>query len=184
MLYGDIFERMIRDPRYLARLDWGTPRPGHPEGTIRAHIAELERNLEKLRSRLSPEDYWKLKLLIHVHDTFKPDSHEGVAIASPKSHASLAARFLAEYCADPDLVTIVQFHDEPFALYRQLQHRGAYNRDRLRHMLTAIQDWNLFLAFEIIDGCTAGKSRAPLKWFFQQVQGKVKSDFTEADIIS
>jgi hypothetical protein len=49
--------------------------------------------------------------------------------------------------------------------------------------LKAIRDWNLFLAFNIIDGCTAGKSREPLRWLFREVAGHVESSFTVADII-
>jgi hypothetical protein len=50
-------------------------------------------------------------------------------------------------------------------------------------LLSAIKDWNLFLAFNIIDGCTAGKSRKPLQWLFREVAGKVESKFAEADFI-
>jgi hypothetical protein len=78
---------------------------------------------------------------------------------------------------------MVQYHDEPFALYRQVESKGKYNQDRFNALLKAIKDWNLFLAFNIIDGCTAGKSREPLRWLFREVAGKVESKFTEADII-
>jgi len=50
-------------------------------------------------------------------------------------------------------------------------------------MLNAIHDWNLFWAFNIIDGCTPGKSREPLYGLFRQIKGQVSSGFTEADII-
>jgi hypothetical protein len=49
--------------------------------------------------------------------------------------------------------------------------------------LNNIRDWNLFLAFNIIDGCTAGKSRTPLVWLFEQLDGKVQSSFSAADIL-
>ena len=61
--YELIFGRLVRDTRYAANLDWGAPRPGHPEGSIRAHIVELERNLEIMRPQLDEVQYWKLKLL-------------------------------------------------------------------------------------------------------------------------
>jgi hypothetical protein len=181
--YTKTFDAVVSDPRYLANLDWGQARPGHPEGTVRAHIAEIEPNLEALRSKLSDEDYWKLKLLVHVHDSFKAESKQGVAITDPNSHASLARTFLASHCEDADLLAMVQYHDEPFALYRQFEAKGKYNQDRFNALLSAIQDWNLFLAFNIIDGCTAGKSRDPLHWLFREVAGKVDSAFTDADII-
>ncbi len=183
MDYRQVFESMTAAPCYLANLDWGEARPGHPEGTVRAHIAELEQNLEQLRHRVNEVDYWKLKILIHTHDSFKAESQPGVAITHPKSHASLARAFLEAYCCDPDLQAMVQFHDEPFALYRQIQFKGDYNQDRFKALLQAIQDWNLFLAFNIIDGCTEGKTREPLRWLFEVVGHRVQSQFTAQDII-
>jgi hypothetical protein len=177
--YQSIVCRITSDPRYQANLDWGRPRRGHPEATIRAHIAELEGNLEKLKPSLSESDYWKLKLLIHVHDSVKPDCERCVAITHPKSHASLARAFLAEFCDDTDLLAIVQSHDEPYALFRQFKARGTYDETRLARLLENIKDWNLFLSFVIIDGCTDGKSREPLRWFFGEIVGKVQSTFTE-----
>jgi hypothetical protein len=183
MDYRKAFAAVVCDPRYLANLDWGEARPGHPEGTVRAHIAEIEPNLERLRPKLSDDEYWKLKLLIHTHDSFKAESKPGVAITDPISHASLARAFLASHCDDGDLLAMVQYHDEPFALFRQFESKGKYNEDRFNALLKAIRDWNLFLAFNIIDGCTAGKSREPLQWLFREVEGKVESRFRAADII-
>jgi hypothetical protein len=182
--YRTIFEAVVSDPRYLANLDWGEARPGHPEGTVRAHIAELEVNLETLRPKLTDNDYWRLRLLVHTHDSFKAQADAGVPISHPKSHASLAREFVAAYCNDVDLLAMVQHHDEPFALYRQAKHKGDYDRERFASLLNAIHDWNVFLAFLLIDGCTAGKSREPLCWFFQRVAGKVDSSFTDAHIIA
>ncbi len=182
--YKLIFDALVKDPRYLKNLDWGEARPGHPEGTVRAHLAEIEPNLEKLKDKLNEVDYWKLKLLIHTHDSFKAEAQPGVGITDPKSHASLAQEFLALYCDDADLLAMVQYHDEPFALWRQAESKkGKYNQDRFDALLRNIKDWNLFLAFNIIDGSTAGKNREPLAWLFREVVGKVQSTFSEADIL-
>ena len=123
------------------------------------------------------------EVLIHTHDSFKGESQPGVPITDPKSHASLARAFLADHCDDADLLAMVQYHDEPFALYRQFESKGKYNQHRFNALLKSIRDWNLFLAFNIIDGCTRGKSREPLHWLFREVAGKVDSQFTAADII-
>ena len=181
--YPAMFARIVADARYQRNLDWGEPRSGHPEGSIRAHIEELERNLAVLRPRLSAHDAWRLRVLIHTHDTFKPDATDGVAIVDPRSHASLARRFLEELGADADLLDIVQYHDEPYALWQQVTRRRTFDRRRLRALLDRIQAWDLYLAFLIIDGCTAGKSREQLHWFFRQIAGKVRASFTEADIL-
>jgi hypothetical protein len=182
--YESAFQAVIGDPRYQRNLDWGESRPGHPEGTVRAHIAEIERNLEVLKPKLSSTDICKLKLLIHTHDSFKAESKPGVAIMDPESHASLAKSFLAEFCPDGDLLAMVQYHDEPFALWRQVESKGKYNQQRMESLIGNIKDWNLFLAFNIIDGCTEGKSREPLRWLFAELKGKVESTFTDADIIA
>ena len=180
--FKTVFETIVSDPRYLGNLDWGESRPGHPEGTVRAHIEEIENNLEALRDRLSELDYWKLKILIHTHDTFKADAEPGVGITDPKSHASLARAFLESHCQDTDLLAMVQYHDEPYALWRQFKVKGKCNAQRLAALLANIRDWNLFLAFNIIDGCTEGKSREPLEWLFAEVADRVASTFTAADI--
>jgi hypothetical protein len=182
--YRAAFDAIANDPRYRRNIDWGEARRGHPEGTVRAHIAELERNLNALRPNLSEVDYWKLRLLIHSHDSFKAVAKPGVPIAAPESHASLARAFLAEYCDDPDLLAMVQYHDEPYALWWKAgRKRGKLDRKRFDALLRNIADWNLFLAFNIIDGCTAGKSREPLHWLFREVDGKVQSTFTAADVL-
>jgi hypothetical protein len=181
--YQSAYEAIIKDARYQVNLDWGEPRPGHPEGTVRAHLVELERNLDALRPKLSDVEFWKLRLLIHTHDSFKAESQPGVAIADPRSHASLARKFLAEFCDDPNLLAMVQYHDEPFALWRQVEHKGNYSAARFDALLRTIHDWNLFLAFNIIDGSTEGKSREPLRWWFNELAGKVESRFTSDDIL-
>ena len=162
--FEQLFHALVKDPEYLNNLDWGKPRRGHPEGTVRAHIQELEDNLKRLPVEANSEEYWKLMLLIHVHDSFKKEAKKGVPIEHPRSHATLAKQFLAKYCQDTDLLNMVQYHDEPYALYRQQLHRGRVNSQRLQNLLSTIQDWSLFCRFLLVDNCTEGKDRAPTHW--------------------
>jgi hypothetical protein len=171
--YEKLFQHLTCDRRYLENLDWGKPRRGHPEGTVRAHIAELEQNLARLPVEVGSEPYWKLMVLIHVHDTFKKDSSKGVSIDDPRSHASLARNFLAHFCTDMDMLNMVQYHDEPYALYRQQTHKGRFNEARLKKLLARIKDWELFLQFLLVDGHTAGKSREPLFWSLEHIGRQV-----------
>ena len=143
----------------------------------------MERNAATFRSRLSESEFWKLRVLIHVHDTFKGEARDGARITDPRSHASLARRFLAGFTSDADLLAIVQFHDEPYALWRQVQHRYHYDQGRFDALLVTIHDWDLFLVFLIVDGSTGGKSREPLYWFFHEVAGRVESQFAASDIL-
>lgn len=181
--YRTALDRLKADGRYQRHLDWGEPRSGHPEGTLRAHIADLERNARQLAPLLSEADGWRLQLLIHAHDTFKPEAAEGAKITDPQSHASLARAFLAEFCpGDTDLLDMVQFHDEPYALWRQQQH-SRLNRARLDALFKWVRDWDLFLAFLIVDGSTEGKGRAPLHWFLGEATRRVQSCITAENIL-
>jgi hypothetical protein len=119
-------------------------------------------------------------VLIHTHDTFKGEAQPGALITAPNSHASLARAFLADFCTDADMLATVHYHDD--ALWRQVASKGKFNRERLTALLAGIRDWNLFLAFNIVDGCTEGKTREPLRWLFDEASGKVESQFTAADI--
>jgi hypothetical protein len=166
-IYKDIFQALICDPRYLKNLDWGKPRKGHPEGSVRHHIDELEQNLAVWQSSLEENSYWKLKILIHVHDSFKAESQKGVPISDPHSHASLARQFLEDHCQDHDLLQMIQLHDEPYALWRQNQSKGQVNQQRVRHLMASVADWDVFLKFLFIDGTTAGKDAEPLDWVVQ-----------------
>jgi len=166
-----IVEKILADPRYRRNVEYGKPRPGHPEGSVKAHIAEVVANLDAIRPRLkSDELYWKLLFLIHVHDTFKADSTGNVPILDPRSHASLARSFAAEYTDDTDLLNMIQFHDENYALWKQLRQDGTYAAKRFQALLQAIKDWDLFLIFTIVDGATAGKDREKLAWFIGEVR--------------
>jgi hypothetical protein len=169
--YRKLIENMIADPRYQENIEYGEPRSGHPEGKLKYHIAELEENLEALKARgISDEQYWKLKFMIHVHDTFKKEALPDVRILDPQSHASLAKAYASQFVDDADLLNMIQFHDENYALWNQLRTRGVYDLERFEKLLETIEDWDLFLMFLIIDGSTKGKERSSLRWFMGEVR--------------
>ena len=167
----EIVQRIISDARYLKNIEYGEPRAGHPEGKVSYHITELEENLEKLAPRgISEEQYWKLKFLIHVHDTFKADAIPDSPILRPNSHASLAKKFASEFTQDADLLNMIQFHDVNFALWKQFAATGFYDTARFSSLLETIMDWDIFLLFLIIDGSTQGKDPAKIRWFITEVR--------------
>ncbi len=45
-----------------------------------------------------------------------------------------------------------------------------------------ITDWTLFLAFNIVDGCTSGKSGEPVRWLFERVWDRIDSRVTIDDL--
>jgi len=171
MNYKKIVEQVVADSRYQKNTEFGESRSGHPEGKVKNHIVDLEANLEKLSHRInSQETYWKLKFLIHVHDTFKADAVSGVQAIDPQSHESLARVFASEFTNDDDMLNIIQFHDENYALWKQFRSSGQYDVQHLQFLLNKIQDWDLYLTFTIIDGYTKGKDIEKLPWFIGEVK--------------
>ena len=166
-----IVTRILADPTYQKNIEYGQPRPGHPEGKVRLHIADLEANLERLKQRgVSEEEYWKLMFLIHVHDTFKAEAKKDVPILHPRSHATLARQFAARFTDDEDLLNMIQYHDQNYSLWLDYRRTGALDRTTFKTLLDTIQDWDLFLMFTIIDGRTAGKDKNKLGWFIEEVR--------------
>lgn len=167
----EIVQQIITDARYVKNIEYGEPRPGHPEGKVKYHIAELEENLEVLRLRgISEGQYWKLKFLIHVHDAFKAEALPNSPILRPNSHASLARKFASEFTDDIDLLNMIQYHDVNFALWKQFSGTGFYDAARFSTLLETIMDWDLFLMFLILDGSTKGKDPAKTRWFINEVR--------------
>ena len=179
MDYRRAVEEVMDDPRYKRNVAFGEPRPGHPEGSVKNHIAELESNLEQLNHRLNGKiDYWKLMFLIHVHDTFKVDAVKGVSARDPRSHGALAREFAGDFIDDPDILAMIQFHDENYFLWKQFRATGEYDTGSFMELLRIIDDWDLFLAFTIIDGNTRGKELDNLTWFIAKVR-RYKDTFVD-----
>ena len=171
MNYKKIIEQVMTDSRYQNNVNFGEPRSGHPEGKVKNHIADLEANLAKLSYRINNEEtYWKLKFLIHVHDTFKANAMSGVQAIDPQSHESLARAFASEFINDDDMLNIIQFHDENYFLWKQFKSSGQYDVQHLEFLLDKIRDWDLYLIFTIIDGYTKGKDIEKLPWFIREVK--------------
>ena len=80
--YQAAFDAVINDPRYLANLDWGDPRPTPKE---RARPYRRDRATSSLAAAAVGERL-PLRLLIHTHDTFKArrrrrDHHQQPCVA-------------------------------------------------------------------------------------------------------
>ena len=180
----DNITKIQSDPRYKKNVEYGKPRSGHPEGKIKSHIADLIANLESIKPRLrSACDYWKLLFLIHVHDTFKAEAARNVSNLHPQSHASLARAFASEFTSDSDLLNMIQYHDENYALWKEFRREGLDDESRFQELLSAIDDWNLFLLFIIVDGATRGKDQEKLVWFVQQVRKHKQVEVKESWIL-
>jgi len=173
-----LLNSIINDPDYLENLAYGKPRKGHPEGSVGAHVAQLEENIGKLHGvlasldsglALSPKLKLELKIVAHVHDSFKAQAAKRVPIADPRSHASLARVFLARFTNDDRLLSLVQNHDVPYSLYQNALRFGDVNEPRLQSLIDQVKDWDLYMWFQVIDNTLPGKldpaREGPVAWF-------------------
>ena len=44
----DVERAIIADSAWLEGASWGDPRPGHPEGTVASHVADVLRNIDRV----------------------------------------------------------------------------------------------------------------------------------------
>jgi hypothetical protein len=121
------------------------------------------------REASSSEERRRLRLAALVHDAFKFRAAEASApVASEQHHGAYAARFLACFVDDEELVNVVRWHDEAFAAYQTLARRG--DRRRAQERAAALVErlgpaLALYLRFFRADNATAGKSAKALVWF-------------------
>lgn len=168
----EIVDLLKSHPRYLRNIEFGEARPGHPEGKVKLHIADLEENLRRLRGifPISNENFWKLMFLIHVHDTFKAEVKKDSSVPYERHHATLAREFASQYTDDTDLLNMLQYHDLNYKLWKEYLKTGDYNAEKFDQLLDIIKDWDLFLIFIIIDGCVNGKDQEKIPWFINEVR--------------
>lgn len=193
--FRSFYRTIQRDRRLKGNLEAGEPRPGHPEGTIKGHVAELEANLSLLKG-LKKEEYWKARILALAHDAFKPESKPRAPIEAPDSHASIATMFLMDRFVEfgwgmipkrgaagvkSDLLYMCQYHDEPYAIWRKRENSKGkgFDKGRMARLVERIGDWDTFLAFVLADGITEGKDAAPTKWFLKEARKMVKTRVDE-----
>ena len=165
---GDLERQLASDPELLGGLAWGSPRPGHPEGSVGRHVSEL----------LSAVDAWgetgdrraELRFLALVHDSLKRRVDQGRPKIGENHHAMRARRFAERYTNDERLLSVIELHDRSYALWRRLDRTGELQEEEFQRMLDAIPDPALFLRFVELDGSTAGKRPEPLAWLRAELE--------------
>ena len=161
---------LASDPGLLRGLAWGRPRPGHPEGSVGSHVAEILTAITEPPGRRRRE----LRFLALVHDAFKHRVRHDAAYSPDNDHAVLARRFAERHTADPRLLDTLELHDEPYRIWRT--GRGA----ALDDVLARITDLPLFLRFVELDGSTRGKDPRPLAWLRDIVDEQAARPFERA----
>jgi hypothetical protein len=173
---NDLERRLTTDPSILAGLAWGTPRPGHPEGTVAAHVAEM---LQRI-----PEDdpqRGELRVITIVHDAAKAFVHPGIGWTPDNDHAVLARRLAAHHTDDERLLNIIELHDDAYWQWRQLGRDASP-----QPTLDRAADPTLLARFIELDASTEGKDLTFLWWFRRHTAGVLDDtgDWSNAPLLA
>lgn len=152
----------------LEGLAWGRPRSAHPEGSVGAHVADLLATIERwnVQEPLRSE----LRFIVLVHDSLKNRVQYWRPRTGENHHAMRARRFAEPYTDDQRLLTTIELHDRPYAIWKKMHRRGRVDEERLRRLLARIEDPELFMRFVELDGSTEGKNPEPIRWFREQLE--------------
>lgn len=168
----DLEASFLEDAEFCRGLIWGVPRFGHPEGTIWAHIIEVNANIDRLP--VDAETRRKLRIICWVHDTFKHIEHKGSPRDWTRHHAVYARKFLERYVDDELLLNVVEHHDEAYYCWRlgHLYSELGKSHARLENLRASVGDyWQLYYLFFKCDTSTGDKNPAPLIWFEETMDG-------------
>ena len=163
---NDAERRILSDPEWQQGARWGKPRPGHPEGSVGAHVAEVLANVD--RQAVDPEDRRRLRLVAILHDALKHRVDQARPRRAENHHGAIARRFAERYLDDPALLDVVQLHDEAYNSWAAGDRSGDWHRaeERARHLIERLGEaLPFYLRFYRADNQTGSKSTAPLEWF-------------------
>jgi hypothetical protein len=165
---NDLERAVGADADLVAGLSWGKPRKGHPEGTIAAHVGDLLRTIEEWGEQAERRSL--LRFVALVHDSFKNGVKEWRPKTGENHHAMRARRFAERFTDDERLLSTIELHDRPYAIWRRLKRTGRLDERALRAMMDRVADPGLFLRFIELDGSTEGKNTEPIRWFRDELR--------------
>jgi hypothetical protein len=170
-LETDLEREIAAQPRWQAGVEWGRPRHGHPEGVIKAHIAAVLANIDRIYPECLDRD--KLRLIALIHDAFKHEVNVDEPRTGENHHGMIARRFAEGFVEDGQILDVVDLHDEAFNAWQ----RG--NRDnnwdaaerRAAALVSRLGDTtDLYLKFYHCDNETEGKDQQCFEWFRNYVE--------------
>jgi len=159
----DLERTLVAEPELLTGLAWGEPRAGHPEGAVGTHVSHLLETLDKAGETGQRRE--RLRFMALVHDSFKYQVRERLPRAGENHHAMRARRFAERFTDDERLLSAIELHDRPYALWRKMKRKDKLDERGFRRMMKRIEDPALFLRFIELDGSTEGKRPEPIEWF-------------------
>ena len=165
-LETELERRIADDPAWREGAEWGRPRHGHPEGTIKAHVAAVLDNVEGFYGDDPLRE--KLRLIALIHDTFKYQVDMDRPRAGENHHAMRARRFAERFVDDQAVLKVIELHDEAFNAWQLGNRDGKWEKARTRadRLIDRLGDTiPLYLAFYRCDNTTKGKQPDCFTWF-------------------
>ena len=164
----ELERRLSADPVLREGWAWGTPRSGHPEGRVGAHVADLLRTIDEWGEAGTRRA--ELRFLALLHDSLKFQVEGGLPRSGENDHAVRARRLAERYTDDDRLLAIIEDHDRPYRMWRRLRRTGRLDEGRFEDMLRRVEGGGLFLRFVELDGSTEGKNPEPVIWFRDELR--------------
>ena len=135
---NDMERAVSRDPELLEGLAWGEPRYAHPEGAVARHVSDLLDEID--RHGETGERRRLLRFVALVHDSMKYSVREWLPKTGENHHAMRARRFAERYTDDERLLTTIELHDRPYAIWRRMQRTGKLDERAFEDMMAKIPD--------------------------------------------
>lgn len=160
--------QIAADSDFLLGLDHGKPRPGHPEGAVKWHVAEVLQNVDNWYAE-HPQ-HQNLRLIALIHDTFKYQVDPSQPKQGENHHAMLARRFAEKFFSDTSVLDVIELHDEAYNAWQKGARDDNWQRARERAdiLLERLEcNLDLYLNFYRCDNATGSKSNAPYDWFVE-----------------
>ncbi len=182
-LENELEGRIAADSQWQEGVQWGKPRHGHPEGTVKAHIATVLNNVDRFYAE-SPERH-DLRLIALVHDTFKHQVDADRSRTGENHHAMRARRFAEQYIKDEPVLEVIELHDEAYNAWQKGNRDGKWDRARERAavLIERLGDTlSLYVAFYHCDNTTEGKQPDCLEWFRQLCRAVPNAGEKNADV--
>lgn len=166
---NDQEKAIVADPDFIVGTAYGRPRRGHPEGEVIYHIKEVLANVDKYSNEYNRK---QLRLIAIIHDTFKYKVDRTKPKIGENHHAMIARRFAEKYHLFPDILEVIELHDEAYNSWQMGAKKSWYHAEERATKLLDRLNGNipLYITFYMCDNLTGDKERDNYDWFMELVK--------------
>jgi hypothetical protein len=166
-------QEICNDPEFIIGAMYGKPRSGHPEGAVIYHIQEVLANIDKFYA--DDEDYYRMRLIAIVHDTFKHKVDQTKPKSGDNHHGSIAKKFADSKFHDTNILQVIALHDEAYNAWQKGGRHGDWYQakrraEQLISDLNRLGSLNLYVKFYKCDNLTGNKSQDNYEWFVDLIK--------------